>query len=139
MQLQSGRDSYSFEPRSESVAPRRTTSRLSLTPWSSQRRQERGQSSMMNADQHFRFTQNLRQGLPVIREAPITHNTQAEIVLDQLATNILLQNPMPQHITEPAGMSRNVHDSRINDLEPQMQQVTQPFNFGKRFIFYCII
>ena len=94
---------------------------------------------MMNADQHFKFTQNLRQGLLVIREAPITNNTQAEIALDQLATNIFLQNPMPQHIPEPVGMSRNVHDSRINDLEPQMQQVTQPFNFGKRFIFYCII
>ena len=128
--LSLGRDSYGIEPLNESADPLRTTSRLSLARWSSHRYQERRQNSIPNVDQHFRFTQNLRQGLPVSRETSMTNNRQAESVIDQLATNMVQQKTMPQPSPKHASMFCDLRDSKVNDLQTQIQQVTPPFNLS---------
>jgi hypothetical protein len=138
VRLSAGRDSYNFKPSSVSGGSSRSTSRLTLAPWSSQHRQERGQNSVTNANQHFRFTQNLRQGLPVSCETSTTNNRQAENILDQLATNMILQKPMIQPSPEHSGIFRGLRDSRVNELQPQMQQVTPPFNLSKWFTLYYL-
>ena len=93
---------------------------------------------MTNADHHFRFSQNLRQGLPVSRESSMTNNTEADNVLNQLATSMLLQRPMPQPTPEPASMFRGVRGSRINQLQPHIQQVTPPFNLSKVYRLFSV-
>lgn len=65
----------------------------------------------------------------------MVNNTQTENVLDQLATNMILQRPMPQPSPDHASMFRGLRGSRINQLQPQIQQVTPPFNLGKLFHF----
>ena len=109
-----------------------------------------------NADNHFRFAQNLREGVPINPAAPPRTNlmqhsgptTQRGIPLfqqqttsqplhsiDQLANAILMQKSMPpvQMDAAPANFfhSHIVQPSTVNQLQPQKQQVTPPFNLSK--------
>jgi hypothetical protein len=84
---------------------------------------------LIDAGHHFRFAQNLRRNQA--RENMMPNNGDPERGLDQLATNMLLQRPMIQMSPEPARMSSNAHGNRIGQLQPQIQQVTPPFNLSE--------
>jgi hypothetical protein len=94
---------------------------------------------LIDAGHHFRFAQNLRRNQA--RENMMPNNGDPERVLDQLATNMLLQRPIPQTSPEPATMFSNAHGNRIGQLQPQIQQVTPPFNLSelKTSTYLCAV
>lgn len=116
------------------MAPARTSSRISLSPWARQHRQEREQNFITNADHRFRFAQDLRQTLPVAREGSILNNTALEDPLDHLATSMLFQRPMGQPDPEATYMNRGVRGSRVSRSQSLMQQATPPFTLSKLYI-----
>jgi hypothetical protein len=127
-----GRDPYGYESPEALVAPSTTTTRLSLAPRNIYNQQgERESRAITNADHHFRFAQNLRQGLPVSRPPQTTSNTQAQSPLSQLATSMLLQRPIPETSPEHTSIFHGLRSNRLHKLQPQRQQVTPPFNLSK--------
>lgn len=127
--------SYSYELPSGRAASTSTTSRLSLVPWTSQHQPDEERDMLINAGHHFRFAQNLRQNQAASIAMARPNNVAPERVLDQLATNMLFQGPMPQTSLspEPARVLRNEYGNRFNQLQPQIQQVTPPFYLSMLF------
>jgi ATP-dependent DNA helicase HFM1/MER3 len=111
--------------------------RLSLVPRNIYNQQEAEPRIITNAHHHFRFAQNLRQGLPVNRPAqqpPRTNNfnsQQTQSPLTQLANNMLLQRPMPQVSPEQMNLLQGQNASRLNQLQPRRQEITPPFNLSQ--------
>jgi hypothetical protein len=126
------RDSYSYET-NDAVRTASSASRVSLLPRNMHHRREQEPNSVNDADHSFRITQNLHQGLPIGRDAPTMNNTLAQSSLDQLATNMLLPRPMPQHSPKHASLLRGFCSNRLNQLQLQRQQVTPPFNLSKLY------
>jgi hypothetical protein len=124
------RDSYSYEYTNDTVRAASTASRVSLVPRNMHHRRGQEPHSVHNADPGFRITQNQHQGLSIGRDAPTMNNTLAQSSLDQLATNMLLQRPIPQPSPEHASLFRGLRSNRLNQLQPQRQQVTPPFNLS---------
>ena len=131
-----GRSSFNYEPSHHPLSNASTIpARISLVPRSIYNKPHREPRTITNADNHFRFAQNLRQGLPVNQAAPRSNNMQQYSPISQLANNMLMQRPMqmpvPQDTPDPADAFAELHPSRINQLQPQRQQVTPPFNLSK--------
>lgn len=144
--------------------------RLSFAPTSMYRQPEREPRTITNADNQFRVTQNLRNGVPLSQGLPrqlsidymdpisplatamLTHQsmpprqpqTMQGINWDlQLGpvppigppspTNMLAQQSMMQR--QPtighANFLQKLQANRPNQLQPQRQQVTPPFNISK--------
>jgi hypothetical protein len=106
-------------------------SRFSLSSRSIYNQQDREPRSMANADNHLKLVQNLRQGVPINQHR--IDKTQMDSPITQLATNMLLQRPMPMPATasEPLHFLQNRHHDRLLQLQPAKQQLTPPFNLSK--------
>jgi ATP-dependent DNA helicase HFM1/MER3 len=117
---------------------RAVPTRLSLAPQNLYSQQESEPRVLTIADNHFRFAQNLRQGLPVNRAPPSlttviqsNNQQQAQSPLTQLANNILLQRPMPLAGPEQASGYKGQNISRLSQLQPRRQEHTPPFNLSE--------
>ncbi|KAG0648723.1 hfm1 [Hyphodiscus hymeniophilus] len=134
----SGRSPHIFNsPRQPSTITDSTSTRLSLVPQNLYNQQENEPTVITNADNHFRFTQNLRHGLSINRvpppSLPITNfddQQQAQSPLTQLANNMF-----SQRITSHAGPEHpNIYKSqrlgRLSQLQPRRQEATPPFNLS---------
>jgi hypothetical protein len=110
---------------------------------------------LINADNHFRFAQNLREGVPISPAPPRTNfmlhlgptvqrsdplfrpqtTSQPLDSIDQLANTMLMRKSMPsvQKDAAPAKFfhGHGIQPSTVNQLQPQKQQVTPPFNLSK--------
>jgi ATP-dependent DNA helicase HFM1/MER3 len=129
------RGSYDSESSRKPLTTSNTApSRLSLAPRNIHAQSGNEPRTITNADNHFRFAQNLRQGLPVNRVAPPQANNfsnhQTQSPLTQLANNMLLQRPMPQASPE-VNLFQGMNPSRLNQLQPRRQEITPPFNLSK--------
>ncbi|CZR57128.1 related to ATP-dependent DNA helicase [Phialocephala subalpina] len=145
-----GRSSYEANPQpTSSFGASPGLSRLSFAPRNTSTQKSYNQveaqpRTLSNADNHFRFTQNLRQGMPLTQAQPRPHITQSAEPIDQLVNSMLMQEPLPQarpHFAaalqtdygrqpEPANFFQGLHTSRLGQLQPQRQQVTPPFNLS---------
>lgn len=124
-------DSYNYDLSNVPVALAKSGSRLSLVTWTSQRQQDGERDMLINPAQLYSFAQNQGRSQAVSRDATMPNNADQEGVLDQLATSMLLQRPMPQASPEPARIFSNSYGNRINQLQPQIQQATPPFNLSE--------
>lgn len=134
-------------------APPTGSNRLSFAPRNICHQPGQEHRTLSNVDNHFRFSQNLREGVPINpapprpnnaqRLAPMEqqrnnlfsqqlNNAQSLDPIDQLANAMLLQKSMPhsQAESQRANFFQGSHPSRINQLQPQRQQVTPPFNLS---------
>jgi len=133
-------------------APPTGSNRLSFAPRNIYHQPSQEHITLSNADNHFRFAQNLRGGVPINPAPPRPNNAQllapreqkrnnlfsqqnnAQSLdsIDQLANAMLLQKSMPHSQTESqrANVFQGSHPPRINQLQPQRQQVTSPFNLS---------
>jgi len=130
------------------------SNRVSLAPRNIYNQPDQEPRTLSNADNHFRFTQNLREGAPMNPALPRPNmmqqseptapqrnnlfsqrhpNSQSLDSIDHLANAMLIQKPVPSLQTEPAppNFFHRRHPSGINQLQPQRQQVTPPFNLSK--------
>ncbi|KAE8451600.1 hypothetical protein EG329_003673 [Mollisiaceae sp. DMI_Dod_QoI] len=117
-------------------------SRLSFAPRNAHNQLVAPPRTLNNADNHFRFTQNLRQGMPLSQPAQRPHIPQSTDTIGHLVDAMLAQQPLPQsrpeltstfrteytHEPETANFFQGLHTSRLSQLQPQRQQVTPPFN-----------
>jgi len=127
------RKSYNHEPpRQPMIAPSTGLPRLSLAPRSIYHQQDREPRAMTNADHHFKFAQNLRQGVPMNPTPARVHsNMQMQSPISQLATNMFLQKPMPILAPEPMDYFHGIHQDRHNRVQSGKQQATPPFNLSE--------
>jgi ATP-dependent DNA helicase HFM1/MER3 len=109
---------------------------------------------LSSADSHSRFAQNLREGMSMNVAPPRSNNMQQSVPtapqrntlfsqqqnnpqsldsIDQLANAMLTQNLVPTLQAEPAppNFFHRRQPSGINQLQPQKQQVTPPFNLSE--------
>jgi hypothetical protein len=133
-----GRSSFNYEPSRQQMST--IPGRLSLTPRNIYNQQDREPRTITNADNHFSFAQNLRQGLSVNQAPPrLLNNMQQYSPISQLASNMLMQRqmqmPILQDTPDPVNVFQGLHPNRLNPLQPQRQQVTPPFNLSK----HCIL
>jgi hypothetical protein len=87
---------------------------------------------MISTDHQFKFTQNLRQGLPLNQtqmEVASMQTTQSP--LSRLATNMLLPRSVPQSNIASENYIQGVQQERLAQLQPPKQQITPPFNLSK--------
>ena len=130
------RSSYGSESSRQSLRTLNTApTRLSLVPQNIYTRLDGELRVLSNADSHFRFAKNLRQGLPVNRVPPPQptnnfFNHQAPSPITQLANNMLLQKPMPQASPE-VNLFHGLNPNRLNQLQPRRQEITPPFNLSE--------
>jgi ATP-dependent DNA helicase HFM1/MER3 len=135
-------------------APVTVSNRLSFAPRTIRNQPVQEPRTLSNSDNHFRFTQNLREGIPMNPALPRSNkmqqtgpaapqrnglfaqqqnNSQPLDSIDQLANAILMQKSIPPVQAESA-VDNFFHDcqpSGLNQLQPQKQQVTPPFNLCK--------
>lgn len=117
--------------------------RLSFAPQGLHSYSEREPRTINNADNHFRFAQNLRQGLPLNQAtSPRPPITQQSDQISQLANAMLLQRQIPRQNPrsglEPTSSSHRSQRRVPNPLQPQKQQITPPFNLSEHyFSFPC--
>ncbi|KAL2075798.1 hypothetical protein VTL71DRAFT_741 [Oculimacula yallundae] len=152
--------------------------RLSFPLPSMYNQPEREPRTITNADNHFRFTQNLRNGVPLRQALPGQLSIQSADPISPLATAMLMQQPLSFRQAQPEqginwdlqhgqGLLRretvlpteslgsfvsnmSAHQStlqrqpdfghstifqglpanRLNQLQPQKQQITPPFNLN---------
>ncbi len=134
-------------------APLTASNRISLGPRKVYNKPEQEPRILINADDHFRFAQNLRKGVPMNsatpnlmqhlrptaqRNAPLFRQqitSQPLDSIDQLANAMLMQNSMPPVQTDAAPANffhgHGAQPRTINKLQNQRQQVTPPFNLSK--------
>ena len=136
-------------------APLTGSNRLSLAPRKNYNQPEQESRILINADNHFRFAQNLREGVPINPAPPRTNLMQhlgptvqrsAELFrpqttsqpldsIDQLANAMLMRKSMPpvQADAAPAKCfhGHGIQPSTVNQLQPQIEQVTPPYNLSK--------
>ena len=137
-----GRGPYSFNPvRKLSTASATALTRLSFAPQNTCSQQDSKPRNITNADNHFRFAQNLRHGLSMNRappQRPPVHNfdsqQQAQSPLTQLANNMLLQRTTLQAGPEQADSYMGKGLNRINQLQPRRQERTPPFNLSESLL-----
>lgn len=143
-------------------APVPVPNRLSLAPRNRYHHSEQEPRTLNNADNHFRIAQNLRDGMPLSSAPPRSYNTQRPgpmalqrnalfsqqqtnsqslDSIDQLANAMLMQKSLPPVQMEPAQTNdfRGLPSSRVNQLQPQLQQVTPPFNLSMKSFFSLLI
>jgi ATP-dependent DNA helicase HFM1/MER3 len=127
--------------------------RLSLAPRNIYHQSNQEPRTLSNADKHFRFAHNLREGVPVSHAPPRANNMQGlgpmrqqrnDLFsqqpsslqsldrINQLSNAILMQKSMSPSQTkpEPANFFQGLPPNRINQLPPQRQQVTPLFNLS---------
>lgn len=134
--------------------------RLSLAPRNMYNQAEAEPRTISNAENHFRFTQNLRQGAPLKQFSPTDTSSYSFDARPQYLTNRMYQNqdslttqsPMtrladamllnktvvPRQLHRPAvdhesaakSYLKNLNSMRFNQSQPQKQQVTPPFNLS---------
>jgi len=130
-------------------APFTGSSRLSLAPRKVYSEHAQEPRVLSNANNHFRYALNLREGLPINpasarpdrMQASVQsgqqrnafslqpNNTQPRSGINDLANTLLIQKSMPPSQPDPEPNFFHAHQaSRINQLQPQKQQVTPPFN-----------
>jgi hypothetical protein len=138
------------------------SNRVSLAPRNIYNQPDQEPRTLSNADNHFRFTQNLREGAPMNPALPRPNmmqqseptapqrstlfsqrhpNSQSLDSIDHLANAMWIQKSVPPLQTEPAppNFFHRRHPSGINRLQPQRQQVTPPFNLSKSLAtFLCL-
>ncbi|KAF4626366.1 hypothetical protein G7Y89_g11796 [Cudoniella acicularis] len=126
-----------FTSPQQALLPSNTVqSRLSLAPRNIYSQLGKEPRSITNADNHFRFAQNLRQGAPIDNSRPRPPNPPAIDTIDQLANAMLMQRQNYRHIPlasadpGPANFLQQPHTRIPNPLQPQKQQVTPPFNLS---------
>jgi ATP-dependent DNA helicase HFM1/MER3 len=126
----SGRNFQTHESSHQLIAaPSPNSNRLSLVSRSIYHQQERQPRAITNADHHFRFAQNLRQGLPVNRVAPAINQIGIQSPLSKLATDMLLQRPVPYVTAEPVALLQGLQPT--NQMQSRRQHITPPFNLGQ--------
>lgn len=128
------------QPRQQLSHPSVRSTRLSLALKNISTQHENGARVLSNAENHFRFTQNLREGVPLV---PKQNNRQAVDTIGQLANAMLMQNSATgsitlQSIAPPRGSELNATkffsghaNSKLGQLQHQKQQITPPFNLGR--------
>jgi ATP-dependent DNA helicase HFM1/MER3 len=136
-------------------APLTGSNRLSLAPRKMYNQPEQKPKIIINADNHFRFAQNLREGVPINPAPPRTNlmqhlrptvqrsaphfqsqaTSQPLDSIDQLANAMLMRKSMPPMPTDAAPAkffySHGIQPSTVNQLQSQKQQVTPPYNLSK--------
>ena len=129
------RGSYGSETSRQPITTLNTGSaRLSLIPRNIYAQSGSEPRAPTNAENHSRFAQNLRQGIPANHAPPLETNNfpnqQAPSPLTQLANNMFLQRPMPQASPEVTIFQR-LSPNRLNLLQPRRQEITPPFNLSE--------
>ncbi|KAH8599771.1 Sec63 Brl domain-containing protein [Bisporella sp. PMI_857] len=103
--------------------------RISLGPRPTYNQRDQEPRAMISTDHQFKFTQNLRQGLPLNQtqmEVASMQTTQSP--LSRLATNMLLPRSVPQSNIASENYIQGVQQERLAQLQPPKQQITPPFN-----------
>jgi len=129
---------YFDSPRPPLPGPNTGPSRLSIAPRGLYNKPEKEPRTITNADNHFRFAQNLRQGVPLSQKPPSRPApTQQAAPIAQLADAMLLPRQLPQlpqahPQPEPESMNffQPLQPRFPNPLQPQKQQITPPFNLS---------
>jgi hypothetical protein len=132
-------------------APVTGSNRLSLAPRNMYNQPDQEPRALINANNHFRFAQNLREGMPMnpprsnkmqqLGPAPPHRdglfdkqqtNSQSLDSIDQLANAMLMKKSMPPLQTDSSAGNffHGRQPRRVNQLQPQKQQVTPPFNLS---------
>ena len=127
----SGQESDTFSPRQTTQAPSTVPARLSLAPRSIYSQQDKEPRAITNADHNFKFARNLRQGIPIQQAQQRVPTTQMQSPISQLATNMLLQRPMPKATPDTMSFLQSRHHDRLMELQPAKQQPTPPFNLSE--------
>lgn len=129
-----GRSSYLHDSSHQPLATVNTgPARLSLVPRSTYNQSDNEPGTISNADNYFRFAQNLRQGVAVNQASAWMNNFNhlpAQSPLSQVATNIL-HRPMPQVSPEQINLFQRPHTNTLNQLRPRRQEITPPFNLSR--------
>jgi ATP-dependent DNA helicase HFM1/MER3 len=108
--------------------------RLSLAPRGLYNQPDREPRTITNADNHFRFAQNLHRGVPIGQQPParpvVTNQTDT---ISQLVNAMLLPRQIPQANSkpQPTNYFQPLQTRQPNPLQPQIQQITPPFNLSK--------
>jgi ATP-dependent DNA helicase HFM1/MER3 len=127
---------YFDSPRPPLPVPSTGPTRLSIAPRGLYNQPEREPRTITNADNYFRFAQNLRQGVPLNQQPPPRPAIiQQADSISQLANAMLLPRQLPQAHPEPEPEPLNffqpLQPRFPNPLQPQKQQITPPFNLSK--------
>jgi ATP-dependent DNA helicase HFM1/MER3 len=127
---------YFDSPRPPLPAPSTGPARLSIAPRGLYNQSEGEPRTITNADNHFRFAQNLRQGVPLDQQPlPRPAIIQQADSISQLANAMLLPRQRPQARPElepePLNFFQPLQPRFPNPLQPQKQQITPPFNLSK--------
>ncbi|CZS95956.1 related to ATP-dependent DNA helicase [Rhynchosporium agropyri] len=99
------RETYGLDVADRSQLPPASSTgrtRLSLAPPSMYNQPEREPRMITNADNHFRFTQNLRNGVSLSQALPRQFSMQSTDPISPLATAMLTQQPMSLRQAQPA-------------------------------------
>jgi ATP-dependent DNA helicase HFM1/MER3 len=108
--------------------------RFSLANRSTYNQPDNEPRAVSNAENHFRFPQNLRRGAPANQPAVWMNNFNhlpAQSPFSQLATNMVLQRPVPQASPEQMNLFQGLNTNRLNQLQPRRQEITPPFNLSR--------
>lgn len=131
------RGTYNFDfAQQPSTASGTAPTRLSLAPQGKHNRKESEPRVLTNADNHFRFAQNLRQGVPMNRAPPpppvsnSIDQQQAQSPLTQLVNSMLLERPISQARPEQMNHFHSQNHSKLSQLQPRRQEITPPFNLS---------
>jgi ATP-dependent DNA helicase HFM1/MER3 len=142
-------------------APFTGPNRISLAPRNMYNQFDQEDRALSNAENHFRFAQNLREGMPInlapqrssnvrslgpmgpkrnILFSQQSTNSKSVDPIDQLANAMLIQTSVPPTQVEPetAGFFQGLHPNRINQLQSQRQQITPPFNLSKSTVSFPV-
>ncbi|TVY48471.1 ATP-dependent DNA helicase [Lachnellula occidentalis] len=113
--------------------PNASRGRLSFPPRGLYDQPSREPRTITNADNHFRFAQNLHQNVPISQQPPprpaIAQQTDT---ISQIANAMLQKRQISQPRTGPESMNylQPPQPRQPNPLQPQMQQITPPFNLN---------
>ncbi len=111
----------------------RGSNRLSLPPRNGYVQQDIEPRAASNLGNHLRVTQNLHQGIALGQAPPRLCHRQAISPIGQLANAMLMQRPVPQANVElePINFFQGLNSGRLDQLQPQLQQTTPPFNLSE--------
>lgn len=121
------------------------SSRLSLPNKNVHPEPEKEMRVFSNADNHSRFAQNLREGVPFSQPPPIQRQefVPEREAIGQLPNAMLVQNPpylprLTQVMSqarllapEMASLFGSQPNNRLSQLQPRKQQITPPFNLSE--------
>ncbi|KAH9216380.1 Sec63 Brl domain-containing protein [Leptodontidium sp. 2 PMI_412] len=95
--------------------------RLSFAPPTMYNQPEREPRTIINADNHFKFTQNLRNGAALSQALPKQLSMQSTDPVSPLATAMLTQQSMPLRQTQPLlGINRDLQFSQAQSRHETM-------------------